>query len=174
MIKRTLISTVLIAASTLSYANSTSTSSTSLLSSAVTPKRTDVVHIQDTKGNVLLTMEEAAVLSLPTKTFSTETPWHSGKHTFKGPLLRDVLNKAKVAKSATLEVRALNDFVTDVPVQDAYDYDVILTTHIDGKRITKRDKGPLFIMYPLSERKELNTGKFYNRSAWQIKQIIVK
>ena len=143
-------------------------------SNLVVPQRTDIVHIQDKAGKVLLVMQEAEVLAMPTKTFTTETPWHNGKHVFKGPLLRDVLAKAKVSKGSTLEVRALNDFVTDVPASDAYQYDVILTTHIDGKRITKRDKGPLFIMYPLSERKELNTGMFYNRSAWQIKQIIVK
>lgn len=140
----------------------------------VEPNPSDIVHIQTTEGKVLLTMSEADLLALPSQSFSTETPWHAGPHTFKGPLFRSILEKAKVPQTATLEVQALNNFVTDFPVNDAFKYDVILTTHIDGKRITKRDKGPTFIMYPLSKNKELNTGMYYNRSAWQIKRIIVK
>ena len=37
-----------------------------------------------------------------------------------------------------------------------------------------RDKGPLFVVYPYDSDPELRSQKFYSRSAWQVKSLIVK
>lgn len=126
-------------------------------------------------GKVLLKMTESEVVAASTKSFQATTPWEKGeKVTYRGVLFRDVLKKAGVKSPAMLKITALNGFVVDFPVEDAEKYDVILTTFMNNVRITPRNKGPLFIMYPMDDVPALKTGIYFNRSAWQIDKIYVK
>ena len=72
-----------------------------------------------------------------------------------------------------LRVTALNDYVTEIPVADFRDNPVILATAIDGKSLSVREKGPIFIIYPFDEQPSLNNETYYGRSAWQVKSIEV-
>ncbi|HSC79235.1 MAG TPA: molybdopterin-dependent oxidoreductase, partial [Chitinolyticbacter sp.] len=78
---------------------------------------------------------------------TVQTPWYPQPQTFEGPLLRDVLANAGV-RGTQLSLRALNDYVTTIPVADSQRYNVILARKRNGKLMTVRDKGPLFVMYP--------------------------
>ena len=50
---------------------------------------------------------------------------------------------------------AANDYFVDIPTQDFRDYDAILAMEADGKQLSRRDKGPLWLMYPISDHAEL-------------------
>lgn len=127
------------------------------------------------EGNVLLKMTESEIVAASKTSFKATTPWEKGeKVTYRGVLFRDLLKKAGVKSPAVLKVTALNGFVVDFPVEDAEKYDVILTTFMNNVRITPRNKGPLFIMYPMDDVPALKTGIYFNRSAWQIDKIYVK
>ena len=110
---------------------------------------------------------------LEQRTIRTKTPWHEGEVEFSGPLLRSVLEAAGAA-GATMKVTALNDYTADVPVEDAETLDVILATRMNGKRMSVRDKGPLFVIYPFDTHPELYNEKYFSRSVWQIREIEVK
>ena len=69
---------------------------------------------------------------------------------------------------------ALNDYMTEIPIVDFEQYDVLLALKRDGAYMPVRDKGPLFIVYPFDSFSELQAQKFYNRSAWQLAQLIVQ
>ena len=101
-----------------------------------------------------------------------ETPWTKGQVTFKGPLGRALL-EAVGAQGKTLKVLALDDYAVDVPVADLLDHDVMLATEMNGKPMSVRDKGPLFIIYPFDKEPGLYNEKYFSRSAWQIKTIVV-
>ena len=101
-----------------------------------------------------------------------ETPWTKGVTTFEGPLLSAVLEAAG-AKGATLKVVALNDYSADVPMEDATDLNSILAVKMNGKPMSVRDKGPIFMIYPFDEKPELYNEKYFSRSVWQIKEIDV-
>lgn len=101
-----------------------------------------------------------------------ETPWTSGIVEFSGPYLRAVL-EASGAKGAKLIIRALNDYSAEVPWADAVDLDTILATHIDGKPMSVRDKGPTMLVYPFDLDSSLFNEKYFSRSVWQIKEIEV-
>ncbi|MCA8879840.1 MAG: molybdopterin-dependent oxidoreductase [Rhodobacteraceae bacterium] len=108
--------------------------------------------------------------ALPQHTTTTKTPWFEGETTFTGPLLSDVM--AAVAGSGDIiKVSALNDYTAEIPISDVKDYPVILATRIDGKRISVRDKGPLFVVYPFSEAPELYNEVTFNKSVWQVARI---
>jgi hypothetical protein len=103
----------------------------------------------------------------------TTTPWSEGVDLYRGPLLKSLMAVLGV-KSGTLTVTALNDFSAVVPVEDAYDYKVILAMDINGQPMSVRTKGPLFLLYPFSDVASLNNEVIYNRSVWQIKSISVE
>lgn len=103
---------------------------------------------------------------------TTQTPWYDAPEQFEGPLGSALLDTVG-ATGTMLRVTALNDYVTEIPVADFEDYAVILATAMDGKPMSVRDKGPIFIIYPFDEAPELNNETYYGRSAWQVKSIEV-
>lgn len=140
------------------------------------------------KGKVILTLSgkvaekntaDAAVFDLdmlkklPQKTFVTMTPWDKKPIQFTGPLLRDVLAAAK-ASGHTMKALALNDYQTTIPVDDAVRFDVIVAHQMNGEAIPVRTKGPLFIVYPYDSKEELRATTYYERSAWQLKALVLE
>lgn len=115
--------------------------------------------------------DQAMLEALPGREGAMETPWTKGVVTFKGPLLRAVLDVVG-AKGTNLKVRALNDYAADVPAEDAK-LDTMLATHLDGKPMSIRDKGPLMLVYPFDLDQSLFNEKYFSRSVWQIKEIEV-
>jgi hypothetical protein len=110
---------------------------------------------------------------LPQQTFTTKTPWDKQPTKFTGPLLRDVLAAAK-AKGTTIKALALNDYKTAIPFEDAEKYDMILALKINGELIPVRTKGPLFIVYPFDSKPELQSVRYFERSAWQLKSLDIE
>ena len=101
-----------------------------------------------------------------------ETPWTQGDTVFEGPLLKAVLDAAG-ASGKTLKVKAINDYSAEVPASDATDYATMLATKMNGKDMSVREKGPLFLIYPFDTNKELYNEKYFSRSVWQIMEIEV-
>jgi hypothetical protein len=85
----------------------------------------------------------------------------------------DVLAAAK-ANGTTIKAVALNDYKTAIPVDDAKRYDMIVAHRMNGEPIPVRTKGPLFIVYPFDSKAELQSSKFYARSAWQLKSMDIE
>ncbi|MBB4142421.1 molybdopterin-dependent oxidoreductase [Rhizobium rhizoryzae] len=107
------------------------------------------------------------------RTGKMKTPWTEGETSFSGPLLRAILNAAG-ATGSKLQVKALNDYFAEVPVEDAEKLDTILATRQNGKVMSIREKGPLFLIYPFDKDPALYNEKYFSRSVWQIKEIEVK
>ena len=103
----------------------------------------------------------------------TKTPWYAAKVVFEGVPMSKLL-KVVGATGRTLLVTALNDYKTEIPVEDFTKYPVILALKRDGNYMPVSDKGPLFIIYPYDAHAELRSQKFYGRSAWQVARMEVK
>jgi hypothetical protein len=110
--------------------------------------------------------------ALPQGRFYGETPWTKGLTTFAGPLGAAVLD-AVGATGGNLRVIALNDYSADVPVEDLRRHAVILATRRDGEVMAIRDKGPLWLIYPMDKEPSLRVETTYNRSVWQVNLIEV-
>ncbi|MBR7887997.1 hypothetical protein J9B83_03505 [Marinomonas sp. A79] len=117
--------------------------------------------------------DRAMLMNLEVIELETKTPWSEGVDVYRGPLLRSVL-AAVGSTSDSLSVTALNDYSAVVPVQDSKDYNLMLAMDINGKPMTIRKKGPLFLLYPFNEDPSLNNEVIHNRSVWQIKAIRVE
>lgn len=114
----------------------------------------------------------AMLESLTQTSLLAQTPWYTERRTFTGPLLRDVLARCE-AQGEVLRLSALNDFRADMPMADTLKHDVIVARLLDGKPMSVRDKGPLFVMYPFSAKPELRSVVYYSRAVWQLRWVEV-
>lgn len=144
----------------------------------VLPKPTGAV-ILTLKGAIKFTnngdkaeFDLAMLEKLKGRVAPVKTPWADNQTTYEGPLMSAILD-AVGANGTTLMVKAINDYVAEVPVEDMIKYPVILATKRDGKKMTVREKGPLFIIYPFDLDPALQNEKIYNRSVWQVKEITI-
>lgn len=115
----------------------------------------------------------AQLQALPGRITETETPWTKGRTRFEGPLGSALLD-AVGASGTSLHVVALNDYAVDVPVADFRQWPVILAVKKNGKPMSVRDKGPIFVVYPFDVDPSLYNEKVFSRSAWQVKSIEVR
>jgi hypothetical protein len=106
-------------------------------------------------------------------TVETTTPWYTGKVKFEGVPL-DKLMKQVGASGERAVVVALNDYSSEIPIEDFAKHNVILALKRNGQYMPVSDKGPLFIIYPFDSKPELKSQTFYSRSVWQVAKIIVK
>ena len=115
-------------------------------------------------------LTDAMLSKMPQKSMTVQTPWYPTPQTFEGPLLRDVLKLAGI-KSGQIRLVALNDYTISVPVSDAFEYDVIVARLLNGKTMSVREKGPLFVVYPFHTHEELRKTDYYRRCSWQLRSI---
>lgn len=111
--------------------------------------------------------------SLGRHSLKTSTSWTDGVPTFEGVRLADVLAKVG-AKGKTIIATALNDYSVEIPKSDATTYNVLLADTMNGKKLSLRDKGPLWIVYPRDQHAELNTESFNDRWIWQLGKLEIR
>ena len=118
---------------------------------------------------VELSLEDLA--ALPQVTVVTENEFSDGKIAYRGPLARDVLAQVGLDREEAVRFVAANDYYVDIPTGDFRDYDAILAMEADGKPLSRREKGPLWLMYPISDHAELNDPIYLRRLIWQVVRI---
>lgn len=111
--------------------------------------------------------------ALGNASWTTKTPWYKDRVTFSGVPMSKLLEVVG-AKGTSLTVTALNDYATDIPVEDFKTHPVMLATKRDGNYMPVRDKGPLFIVYNYDSNTDLQHQRFYSRSVWQVARMVVK
>lgn len=114
-----------------------------------------------------------ALEALPQRTYTVVTPWYLRSVSFQGPLLRDVLASAG-ASGTRIEAIAVNDFTAEIPFDHAEAHDMIVALRMDGKPMSARDKGPLFLIYPYDRLPVEEREAYFGRSVWQLDVLRVK
>jgi hypothetical protein len=108
-----------------------------------------------------------------TRTMSATTSWTDGTQEFRGVLMSDLM-AAVGARGKMVEAIALNDYTYTIEIEDFSRYSVILATKLNGKILKIRDKGPLWIVYPLDTFPEEQKEVIERRMVWQLRQLIVQ
>jgi hypothetical protein len=94
--------------------------------------------------------------------------------TFQGPSLQSLLKASDIDRDAEIKLSAINDFTISVPAEDAFLYNVILALLRDGEEMSVRDKGPIWVIYPMDDNPELRDDLYNGRLVWQLKSIAVE
>jgi len=129
--------------------------------------------IENTSDGTQAQFDLAALEALGLTTVTTSTPWTDGAVTYEGVLGR-VLMAHVGAKGSKLVARALNDYLADIPLSDFTDYDVVLAVKANGAYLPIRDKGPIFVVYPLDTDPALLNNTIYSRCVWQLTRLTVQ
>jgi len=145
----------------------------SLAAPAERPILTISGKISNTNKDGTAQFDRAMLEALGMTAVETTTPWHEGKVRFEGVSM-DRLMKHVGAAGQRLIVVALNDYATEIPIEDVSRFNVILALKRNGEYMPVRDKGPLFIVYPFDSNPDLRTQTYYARSAWQVAKIEVR
>ncbi|MGE4533751.1 molybdopterin-dependent oxidoreductase [Halomonas sp.] len=118
-------------------------------------------------------LDSDMLAALPRERLTTHTSVTDGPQTFEGFLARDLLD-ALHAEGERVTAMALNDYLAEIPVADFERYDVLLADTMNGERLTRRDKGPLWIVYPRDDHDELQDIRYDYRWVWQLHRLEVE
>jgi hypothetical protein len=118
------------------------------------------------------TFDDEALLALPQIEFETETIWTEGLQRFSGPSLASVLEAAG-AGAGDLTLRAINDYTVAMPRAVVEAEAPIVANRIGGMPFSRRDKGPLWIVFPYDADARFRSESVYAYSVWQLTDISV-
>lgn len=123
------------------------------------------------EGGLHLDLE--ALRAMPQVTFRTATNWTDGVSTFTGVALKHLLDEAG-ATGDEVEAIALNNYSAMIPLDSIDEDSPIIAYSVDGEMLSRRDKGPLWIVYPFDESDAFRNDVIYGRSVWQLRSLKVK
>lgn len=119
---------------------------------------------------VRLVLDMPTLEAMPATRFTTETIWTEGPQTFVGVELHALLELADEAAS-TFRATALNNYAITIPFEDAVEGGPIIAYEINGKAMSRRDKGPLWIVYPYDSDPAYRSEVIFSRSIWQLDRV---
>ena len=105
-------------------------------------------------------------------TYRTSTIWTDGVLELRGVPLSEVLRAAGLT-GGTAVLRASNDYVVQIPLSTVLPDVPLVAFSLDGKAMSLRDKGPLWLVYPYDSSAAYQTEVIYTRSIWQLEAIEV-
>lgn len=130
-------------------------------------------QIEQTNRDGKAVFDRAMIEDLPSARLETTTVVTDGVKRFDGFYMRDLLEMLG-ADGQTVTASALNDYVINIPAEDFERFDVVVATHMDGERLTPRDKGPLWIVYPRDDHAELQDLRYDYRWVWQLNRLEIR
>lgn len=118
--------------------------------------------------------DETLLGELPRHRIETTTPWTDGRRVFEGVRLGDLLDHVGASAAQTLSARALNDYRVSFPAADARRHGALLALRMDGRPLQRRDKGPIWIVYPRDGIPEIQDERYDHRWIWQLDSIDIR
>ena len=131
--------------------------------------KTDII-LTVSSGMDVLTLDRSDLSKLTVTSFDTSTIWTDGVHTFTGVSVKTLIDLIGVT-NGMLRATAINNYAIEIPVSDAVNEGPIIAYLMDGKKMSVRDKGPLWIVYPYDANPDYRSEVVYSRSIWQLDRI---
>lgn len=128
--------------------------------------------IARSNGEGAARFDMAMLQALPARSFATTTIWTEGKQEFVGVSL-DVLLAYLGIREGNLRASAVNDYAVSIPVSVATPSGPMLAYLRNGEEMSRRDKGPLWIVFPYDDSEAFRSETVYSMSIWQLDRINV-
>jgi hypothetical protein len=127
--------------------------------------------IEQTNGNGVALFDVEMLEALGKASLTTRWEMSEVPQLFEGTPLRALLERIG-AQGTSLRASALNDYAAVIPMEDLK-FEPILATKVDGRILTIRDKGPLWIAYPRDKYRVLQDARYDSRWVWQLNKLHV-
>ncbi len=127
-------------------------------------------------GEPVAEFDRAMLESMPLTTVTTKTPWTpNGPDEFTGVRFNELLAKTGVvADEVVIRAEAEDNYWFDLEKLNSQTYPIIVAFQKNGKPMSIRELGPLWIIFPWDEYPELLTKKNNASSVWQLTHLIVQ
>ncbi|HEV7371114.1 molybdopterin-dependent oxidoreductase [Arenibaculum sp.] len=129
-------------------------------------------QVSETNAPSAAVFDMAMLSALPQTKFEATTRW-TDTAVFEGVLLRDLL-EAVGAEGTQIVATALNEFSATIPMDDVVELPVLLATRVNGEPMKVRDFGPLWIVYDVDGRPDLQNLQTERKMVWQLKELVVR
>jgi len=112
---------------------------------------------------------------LPQTQINTTTRWTDGQQSFVGVKVTDLLNLIG-AKGQHIDATALDGYTApSLDVKQMQKYNVILAYKRNGNTMRVRDKGPLWMMYPVDDYPHLKSDiETQYKLIWHLRYLHIK
>lgn len=121
----------------------------------------------------VVTLDEAALAALPEVEFKTATPWTTGVHSYRGPTLASLLASQGLKQVSIIDVIGLNGYRQRLDLSLFSGVPLTVTRFEDDKPLTRRNKGPLWLLMPFSAYPALDLPTIHSYMVWQLIRLEV-
>jgi hypothetical protein len=128
--------------------------------------------IERTNGDGVALFDMEMLEALGRASFATRWELSEVPQLFEGIPLRALLDRVGV-QGKSLRASALNNYVAVIPMEDLR-FEPVIAAKVDGRALTIRDKGPLWIAYPRDRHKVLQDARHDARWVWQLNKLHVE
>jgi hypothetical protein len=128
--------------------------------------------IEQTNSAAGAQFDKEMLESLGNASIKTRSQVSDSPQLFEGVPLRAVLERVG-AKGQAIRASALNDYVDIIPFEDLQ-FQPLLAMRVNGRVMTMRDKGPLWIVYPRDDYKVLQDARYDTRWVWQLNKLHIE
>lgn len=129
-----------------------------------------VILTLETAEGEAMTFDLAMLQALPVTEYQTNTIWTDGPQVFTGVLLRDLFGEFDL-RGRLIRAHAVNDYAVDIPWTDASRGHALLAYKRNGKTMSVREKGPLWIVFPYDSHTRFRQETYHSRSIWQLDRL---
>lgn len=129
-----------------------------------------ILEVTPNAGAKVIALDLDSLRQMPSVTITTATIWTEGDITFTGVSLKTLVEETGLTADEMSFV-ALNDYAITIPMEDAVEGGPIVAYEMNGKTMSVRDKGPLWVIYPFDSNPAYQAEKYYSRSIWQLHRV---
>lgn len=135
--------------------------------------QSEILLTVEPRDSEAITYSRDDLAALPRISFRTSTIWTDGVREFSGVPLKTILSESGIT-SGLVRAVAVNDYIVEIPVEDLEDNYPIVADQIDGSSFSRREKGPVWVVFPFDKAPAYRTEENFGRSIWQLVKLSQK
>ena len=122
-------------------------------------------------GQNSIAVSKSDLESLAQRIIKTSNDYVDGVAEFRGPSVQDVISLIGRSSARQARMISTNRYEVEIELAELDRFGAILAMEMNGEPLTLRDKGPIWLMYPMDSYAELSDRGFNSRLVWQLEQI---
>ena len=129
------------------------------------------IEVTNSDNGAQFDYEMLSQLGLVNKEIATH--WTGPNSIFSGVLTRKLMTLLG-ARGTWVRAVAANDYSVNIPLTDFTEFETVLAMSQNGERLTLRDKGPLWLLYPNDSRPDDKDSIINRRMVWQLTSLQIR